>query len=134
MSRGHAKHYEGHYGLSMFGKDLVRRCSAHCELCDAQGVKLSVYEVPPVLTEPDYDHCIMICGTCQKQIMRPRLIDHNHWRCLNNSIWSEVVPVKMLSVAMLRYINQQHAWPGALLEQVYLDNDEEKWIEQIEIC
>lgn len=133
MSRGHARHHESHHGLSVFGKDLVRRCSAHCELCDAQGVKLSVYEVPPIFAEPDYDHCIMICRTCEKQINRPRLIDHNHWRCLNTSVWSNVPPVKILSFAMLRHIARHHAWPLALLEQVYMDAEEKAWAEQIEI-
>lgn len=131
MSRGHDRHQERHHGLSLYGKDLVRRCSSHCELCDAHGVKLGIYEVPPVPVEPDIDHCTMICTTCQEQIDRPKSRDNNHWRCLNSSVWSSVPAVKVLSVAMLNKIAEQEEWAQELLEQVYLEADEQEWIDKV---
>ncbi|WP_415898967.1 phnA protein [Neptuniibacter sp. QD48_11] len=133
MSRGHARYQERHHGLSLFGKDLVRRCSSHCELCNAQGVKLGIFEVPPILTEPNFEHCIMICDVCTQQIERPKIRDNNHWRCLNSSIWSPVPAVKVMAIAMLQNIAQQERWAVELLEQVYLEPDEQAWLEEIDI-
>lgn len=133
MSRGHDRHQERHHGLSLFGKDLVRRCSSHCELCDAQGVKLGIFEVPPVPTEPLLDHCTMICETCREQIERPKFRDNNHWRCLNHSIWSSVPAVKVLAIAMLQNISEQERWAVELLEQVYLEPEESEWLDKLEL-
>lgn len=131
MSKGYARHAEKHHGLSLFGKDLVRRCSSHCELCNAHGVKLGIFEVPPVTQEANFEQCIMICEQCSEQIERPKLRDLNHWRCLNHSIWSEVPAVKVMAVAMLEKIAQQERWAVELLEQVYLTPEEQTWLEQI---
>lgn len=133
MSKGYARHAEKHHGLSLFGKDLVRRCSSHCELCDAHGVKLGIFEVPPVSSEAHFEQCIMICEQCLKQIERPKLRDSNHWRCLNLSIWSEVPAVKVMAVAMLEKIAEQERWAVELLEQVYLTSEEQAWLQQIEL-
>ncbi|UTW04120.1 phnA protein [Amphritea atlantica] len=133
MSKGHAKHQERHHGLSQFGKDLVRRCGSKCELCEDHGVKLVVYEVPPIEAEPDYDHCIMICETCEGQLDRPKTIDATYWRFLANSMWSSVTPVKVISVAMLQHLAKQEAWAGELLEQVYMDEEERAWSEEVEL-
>jgi protein PhnA len=45
------------------------------------------------------DEAIMACGTCIDQIENPGTEDLNHWRCLNDSMWSEhtVVSWRMLS-------------------------------------
>jgi len=133
MSKGHERHHERHHGLSLYGKDLVRRCSSHCELCDAHGVKLSIYEVPPIPTEPDLAHCTMICDLCLEQIEKPKLRDNNHWRCLNYSIWSEVPAVKVLAVAMLNKLAAEERWAVELQEQLYLENDTLEWLAQIEL-
>ncbi|MBN0988018.1 phnA protein [Amphritea pacifica] len=133
MSKGHARHQERHHGLSQFGKDLVRRCGSKCELCDSHGVKLVVYEVPPIEPEPNYDHCIMICETCQGQLDRPKTIDPAYWRFLATSMWSSVAPVKVISVALLRHLAKQQDWADALLEQVYMEEDERAWSEDIDL-
>ncbi len=131
MSKGHAKHHERHHGLSLFGKDLVRRCSSKCELCEAHGVKLKVFEVPPIEAEPNFDHCIMICEACQGQIDKPRTIDPNYWRFLANAMWSSVPPVKIMSVTMLRHLADKNDWASELLEQVYLEPDEDAWLVKV---
>ncbi|MFC6669146.1 phnA protein [Marinobacterium aestuariivivens] len=133
MARGYERHYERHHGLSMFGKDLVRRCGAHCELCDAQGVSLKVYEVPPVGSEADFEHCIMVCDSCLKQIRRPGRRDPHHWRCLNTAVWSPVPAARVLAIALLEsFVGREH-WALQLREQLYLTPDEQAWIDSIEL-
>ncbi len=131
MSKGHDRHQERHHGLSLYGKDLVRRCGSHCELCDAQGVKLGIFEVPPVGPEPSFEQCIMICETCQEQLEKPKRRDPNHWRCLNHSMWSQVPAVKVTAVAMLKALSADQSWAAELLEQVYLESEEERWLEEL---
>lgn len=133
MSKGYDRHHERHHGLSLYGKDLVRRCSSHCELCDAQGVKLAIYEVPPISNEPLFEHCIMVCETCNEQLHRPKLRDPNHWRCLNHSIWSSVPAVKVAAIAMLQQLAEEAPWAAELLEQVYLEPEEAEWLDKIEL-
>ena len=128
MSKGHERHHERHHGLSLYGKDLIRRCSAHCELCDAHGVKLSIFEVPPITSEPDFSHCLMVCETCSEQLEKPKTRDPNHWRCLNHSVWSSVPAVKITAVAMLQHIANMEPWAAELLEQVYLEPEEVEWL------
>lgn len=69
---------------------LHTRSESKCELCGATG-NLAVYEVPP---EPDgsEDKCVLVCETCYEQIENPEKVDANHWRCLNDSMWSQVIP------------------------------------------
>ncbi len=132
MARGHERHH-GHHGLSVYGKELVRRCSAHCELCDAQGIKLKIFEVPPFDSEPDVNHCIMICETCLDQIEHPKHMDRNHWRCLNSSMWSPVSAVKVTAVAMLQRLSNSERWAIELLEQRYMEPEEAEWLEEVEL-
>jgi protein PhnA len=133
MSKAHERYLERHHGLSLYGKDLVRRSSSHCELCDAHGVKLSIFEVPPIPIEPDLNYCTMICDLCLDQIKRPKIRDNNHWRCLNRTIWSEVPAVKILAVAMLKKIAEQERWAVELQEQLYLEPEEQVWLDKIEL-
>lgn len=117
--------------LSRFAKDLVRRSRSHCELCERNGVSLEVYELPPHEDEPILDHCIFICEACQKQITQPKKMAPAHWRCLNNSLYSEVPAVQVMAFRMLRRLVQldQH-WAEELLEHAYLDPELEAWADQ----
>ncbi|WP_027856866.1 PhnA protein [Marinobacterium jannaschii] len=125
------KHEQRKQELSLFGKDLVRRCSAQCEMCGDSGVPLSIFEIPPVANEPEFERCAMFCDTCQEQINQPKRRDNNHWRCLNAAIWSEVAIVKALAVVMLEKVAQQEEWAKDLQEQVYLQEGEQALIDQI---
>ncbi|MBY4678940.1 phnA protein [Marinobacterium arenosum] len=131
MAKGLDKHQARQQELSLFGKDLVRRCGSQCEMCGASGVPLSIYEVAPVPSEPDFDRCAMFCDSCREQIDYPKRRDNNHWRCLNGAIWSQVPIVKALAVAMLDKLAQQEAWAKDLQEQVYLEGDEQQEIDRI---
>lgn len=132
MSKGAEKHQARISELNDFGKDLARRSKSHCELCDAHGVKLSIFEVPPVPKTPEFDHCIFICEQCQNQIEKPKQLDTNYWHCLHTSIWSEVPAVQVMAVLMAKRVAAKADYAEELLDQVYLEADIQEWIEKAE--
>jgi protein PhnA len=67
-------------------EDLQSRSGNKCELCGATE-NLEVYEVPPKSTG-GLDGSILACNICIDQIENPENVDANHWRCLNDSMWS----------------------------------------------
>jgi protein PhnA len=125
MARGVDNHNRRHDVLQSFGKDLARRSGSKCELCTASGVSLEIFEVPPVKQEPDYENCLFICRECSSRIAAIKKTDTDHWRCLTDRIWSEIPAVKILSVMILRAISFRASWAGEVLDNVYLDDDEE---------
>ena len=40
---------------------LARRSHSRCEVCEAAGVPLQAFEVPPVYGDPDIDRCAFEC-------------------------------------------------------------------------
>lgn len=128
MSKGYQKHKERLEALTLFGRDLARRSKSHCELCDTSGVKLVIYEVAPIPDDPDYDHCIFVCETCQAQLDNPKRLNADHWRCLYESIWSEVPAVQVTAVRVARQLNTD--WANDLLDQLYLPPEVSEWLDQ----
>ena len=108
-------------------KILRERSNNSCELCGAKD-DLSVYEVQPS-RGGDADDCALLCATCQAQIDNPEQADANHWRCLNDSMWSEVSAVKVLSWRML-YELRNEGWPQDLLDMLYLDDEILAWAKE----
>ena len=101
--------------------ELQNRSNHHCELCTSEE-KLAIYEVKPV-SNGGFDGSILACETCVNQIENPKTMDSNHWRCLNDAIWSEFSPVKVISWRMLHRLKNE-GWPKELLEMMYLTDDE----------
>jgi protein PhnA len=99
---------------------LQERSGNACELCAATE-KLDVYTVPPA-KDTDLDKNIWICATCSGQLNNPETIDPNHWRCLNESMWSQVVGVQAVAYQTLQLLEAQ-PWAQDLLSQIYLDDD-----------
>ena len=112
--------------LSILGKDLVRRSHAKCELCGADGVKLTVFEVQSDFDLVTADECLFLCETCAEQIEKPKRMEPNHWRCLNNTVWSEVPAVQVMSARMLKRLAEP--WAKDLLDEAYFDEEVEAWI------
>ena len=52
--------------------------------------------------------------------------DENHWRCLKDSIWSEVPVVKVVSWRMLHKLKNLD-WTEDLIDIAYLDEEEIAW-------
>lgn len=105
-------------------KTLHSRSNSSCELCTATE-NLSVYEVPPNSAE-QADECILICETCHEQIEHPEKLDANHWRCLNESMWSQVPAVQVVAWRMLTRLSAE-GWPQDLLDMLYLDEENLAW-------
>ncbi|MEM7535988.1 MAG: phnA protein [Chloroflexota bacterium] len=119
--------------VSAFGKNLARRASSKCELCEEAGVRLTVFEVPPVPVEPEYERCTLICDTCKDQIERPKSIDPLRWRCLGQAMWSEQPPVQVMAIRLLKHLAAEEAWAADLLDQAYLEPEIEEWINEATI-
>ena len=103
---------------------LQSRSESKCELCSATE-NLSVYMIPPD-TDNDADKCILICSTCSEQIENPEKVDANHWRCLNDSMWSQVPAVQVMAWRMLSRLSSE-GWPLELLDMLYLDDETLNW-------
>ncbi|WP_419533765.1 phnA protein [Endozoicomonas sp.] len=127
MAKGLLKHQERQSALSLLGKDLARRAKSKCEICEASGVPLSIYEVEPVPSEPDYDHCLMLCETCKTQLESPKRLEPNHWRCLTKSIWSQIPAVQVVSLRQLRKLSEKQDWAIEALEHAYVEPEIESW-------
>lgn len=105
-------------------EDLRDRSGNVCELCGSRD-DLRVYEVPPVSTG-GLDGSLLGCGTCVGQLEKPETMDSNHWRCLNDSMWSEHDAVKVVAWRMLNRLKSE-GWPQDLLDMMYLGDEALVW-------
>ncbi len=101
-------------------KSLEERSSSTCELCTATE-NLGVYKIPPSLNET-VDNSLLICATCLEQIEDADKVDVNHWRCLNDSMWSEHQAVQIMAWRMLNRLRSE-GWPQDLLDMMYLEGE-----------
>jgi len=107
-------------------KELETRSESKCELCAASD-DLSVYAVPPV-TDQTANTSVLLCETCKTQIENPESTDANHFRCLNDSMWSQVPAVQVVAWRMLNRLKGE-GWPQDLLDMMYLEDDVRTWAE-----
>ncbi len=103
---------------------LKQRSDSKCELC-ASEENLQVYEVPKS-PKGDMEGSILLCNSCLNQIENPESVDPNHWRCLNDSMWSVVPPVQIMAWRMLQRL-RPHGWSQGLLDMMYMDDDMLEW-------
>ena len=107
-----------------FERELNQRASQQCELC-GQTEKLSAYEVPHSPKE-GLDAHILLCATCLSQLDDAEARDPNHWRCLNDSMWSTVPAVQVMAWRMLHRLKGE-GWPQDLLDMMYLEDETKEW-------
>ena len=104
--------------------ELQTRSLNSCELCKASD-NLNTFTIQPSkgvnLTDSIY-----ACSSCISQLGDSSLIYPNHWRCLNDSMWSEFPPVQVLSWRMLNRVLSS-GWSQDLLDMMYLDDDSLEW-------
>ncbi len=108
-----------------FEKELDKRSNSCCELCTSTE-NLTSFEITPTQHNGRIDDYIYVCGICKTQIENSDLINANHWRCLNESMWSEIPAVQVVAWRMLHRI-QNETWPQDLLEMLYLDEETLAW-------
>lgn len=107
---------------------LITRSEGKCELCGSP-TDLAVYDVtgPPDLTA--VEQSALICLTCQQQLDGTIDIDDNHWRCLNDSMWSPTPVVQVLTYRKLQALSHTD-WAPNLLEMFYLEEHTLNWAVQ----
>jgi protein PhnA len=105
-------------------KDLQKRSNNLCELCGSDDAN-TVYAVQHSPSNK-LEHHLWICPTCNTQMVDIETADENHWRCLKDSIWSEVPVVKVVSWRMLHKLKKLD-WTQDLIDIAYLDDDEMQW-------
>ncbi|MDT0556331.1 PhnA domain-containing protein [Patiriisocius hiemis] len=107
-------------------REVSKRANNVCEFCSSEE-KLGVYEIP---NSPTYkekvETSLWLCSICRSQLEDADTRDVNHWRLLNDSIWSPVSGVKVLSWRMLHRLKAE-GWPQDLLDMMYLDEEEKEW-------
>ena len=104
---------------------LMQRSGAQCELCSAKD-DLHVFAVAPARDTSATDQCILVCRQCRDQLAEPDTMNANHWRCLNDSMWSQVPAVQVVAFRMLTRLSSE-SWAQDLLEMMYLDDDTRQW-------
>ncbi|NII28848.1 PhnA protein [Pseudoflavitalea sp. X16] len=105
-------------------EQLQARSGATCELCKA-APPLKMYEVPPA-TGSSPDNTILICNKCLAQIEKKEELDSNHWKCLTESMWSEVPGVQVVAWRMLNRLRQE-SWAQDSLDMLYFDEATLAW-------
>lgn len=106
--------------------ELEARSESKCELCGSEK-ELQAYQIKP-MTTGGIDENILACAVCSDQIDNPETTDPNHWRCLNDSMWSEFDGVKVIAWRMLNRLKKE-GWPQGLLDMLYLEDDVLKYAE-----
>ena len=107
-------------------QELLDRCESKCELCNANS-ELTEYTVPPK-SSASINHQVAVCDTCKNQLALTEKFDVNHWRCLNESIWSIVPAVQVVSYRMIKNLSDQ-SWAQELMTMIDLDPTTLEWAE-----
>jgi len=105
-------------------EELKSRSDSKCELCSATE-NLNLYEVSPD-SKGTIDDSVLLCQVCNEQIENPEKTEANHWRCLNDSMWSQIPAVQVIAWRMLTRLKDED-WPQDLLEMFYLDDETLSW-------
>ena len=103
---------------------LQERSNNCCELCGSSN-SLDAFPVEPVDQATNENHA-WLCTTCRTQLQNPDMADVNHWRCLNDAMWSAVPAVQVLAWRMLNALRHE-GWPADLLDMLYLDDETLAW-------
>ena len=109
-------------------RDVKKRSDSKCELCGSVD-DLKIYQVPPIKEETEY--AAMVCNNCLEQIEDADKVDVNHWRCLNDSMWSEVPAVQAIAWRMLNQLKGE-GWPQDMLDMMYMEEETAEWAKSLE--
>lgn len=108
-------------------QQLTDRSENRCELC-ASETGLSAYPVAP-MADDTAEHNVLLCNACRAQVEGDAPMDPHHWRCLNDSMWSQVPAVQVMAWRILNELATTEGWAGDLRDQMYLDDDTRQWAE-----
>ena len=106
---------------------LRARCDAKCELCAAENTLAPVAVAP---SDGSAEQSVLLCETCRSQLDASQDLDVNHWRCLNDSMWTPVAAVQVMAWRQLSSLSQAgETWAQELLDMLYLEEDVKQWAE-----
>ena len=108
-------------------RELLKRSESKCEMCGNEE-SLTDYIVPPKTGDKIEDQ-IVVCNTCLEQINDPSTIDNNHWKCLNESMWSAEPAVQEMSYRMLHKLNTE-SWAQDAINMIYMEPDTIEWAKE----
>jgi len=104
--------------------ELKKRSGGKCELCSAENADIA-YSVPS--SEGQGDAEVLLCQVCESQLDAPAdSLDNQHWRSLNDSMWSTIPAVQVMAWRMLKRLETE-SWAQDLLEMLYLDDTLLEW-------
>jgi protein PhnA len=111
--------------ITSMEKLLHDRSGSACELC-GNGNNLKAYEVPA--SPAGVEKHILACESCINQLVGTEKLDANHWRALNNSMWSSAPAVQVMAYRVLnRLKNEGQTWAQDLIDILYLEEDLLRW-------
>lgn len=113
MARGLDKHRERLDAIAFWGKDLARRASRKCELCEDND-DLRPYDLDPE-AEPSLETLVLGCGRC-REVLDGGAADPRTLRFLEGVVWSDVTPVTAAARRMLESVDED--WARDALEAV----------------
>ncbi len=106
---------------------LRARSNNQCELCKSE-INLTVYDVPPHPEQREEDS-ILVCEKCNLQLTKKEELDNKHWACLNESMWSEVPAVQVVSWRMLNRLRNE-SWAADAIEMMFFDESTLAWAKE----
>lgn len=93
------------------------RNNTQCELCGST----ENLELLNIGNGSD-EQSLTLCEICRTQISDPQTLDTNHWRCLSDTMWSEIPAVAVMSYRLLKALGESD-----LVDMMYLEDDVKKW-------
>jgi protein PhnA len=102
--------------------------SSQCELCSStEGLSSFGLETKD---KSGAEAAVLVCQTCHSALESNDFSNTNHWRGLNEAIWNEHTPVKVLSYKILSALKSQD-WAADLLSQIYLEDEDLTWAKSL---
>lgn len=100
---------------------LLERSKHQCELCEGTE-RLQIYTLQPSTTQTE-DNSVLICGICAAHLDNPLELEGEHWANLNETMWSQYSPVKVLIWRTLNLLKEE-GWPIYLLDMMFMEDEE----------
>lgn len=105
-------------------QQVIQRSKNTCELCHSVQ-NLEIYDIPPI-EDKQASHAIHLCEKCFAQVDKKEPLDAAHWSILNETMWSEIPAVQVISWRMLNRLKNE-TWASEALDMMYLDEDTLNW-------
>ena len=106
--------------MNVIERKLKDRSGSVCEISGTE-YDLVVYVLPPT-NETTVENSVLMAKHLKDQIENPETTDEKDWRGLSESMWSEHLPVQIVSWRMLARLKNT-----ALLDMMYLDEEALEW-------